>query len=88
MDKIDIAKKIAGCVVAAGVSRIVGGFIKNNTDPQGLTDKVAIGSAALVIGSMAAGATKAHTDQMIDHVIKTYNEIVEEVKKKINTSES
>lgn len=88
MDKLEIAKKAAGFVVGIGVSRIVAGFIKNNTSPDSVTDKVAIASAALVIGSMASSATKKHTDKLIDDLVTAYKKIEEGVKEKLNSSES
>lgn len=82
MDKIAAVKNIASFVVGAGASRIVSGIIKNNTSPEKIHDQVAIASATLVLGSMAAKATKAHTDSMIDEAIAMVYKIREEVKKK------
>jgi hypothetical protein len=76
MDKIRTAKIAVNFVVGAGVSKIVAGIIHNNTNPERVTDKVAIAGAAVVIGSMAADATSSYTDTKIDEIVEWWNENV------------
>lgn len=85
MDKLEITKKAVSLVVGLGVSKIVKGFIENNTSAESVTDKVAIASAAVVIGSMSAAAVKNHADTMIDDAIAAYKKIRDEIKGKYNT---
>lgn len=87
MDKIGIVKNIASFVVGAGASRIVSGIIKNNTSPDKIHDQIAIASATVVLGSMAAKATKTHTDSMIDEAVAAFNKIRADVKKKTSKEE-
>ncbi len=76
MDKIRTTKIAVNFVVGAGVSKIVAGIIRNNTNPERVTDKVAIAGAAVVIGSMAADATSSYTDTKIDEIVEWWNENV------------
>lgn len=72
MDSFELTKKIAKgaalAIVGMGTSKIVAGVIKNNTDPEKVTDKVAIASAATVLGYMAADASRKYTDAKIDEI--------------------
>lgn len=76
MDKIAIAKRAVNFVVGAGVTKVVAGIIANNTDPQKVTDKVAIGSAAFVLGAIAADATTSYTDAKIDKLVAWWDDNV------------
>ena len=66
--KTDIAKNVVSFIVGAGTAKIVGQVIKNNTQPESMTDKVTMTAGAFVIGGMAAEATKKNTDQKIDEL--------------------
>jgi hypothetical protein len=74
MDKVQIAKRAINVVVGAGVTRIVAGIIANNTNPDKVTDKVAIAGASFVLGSMAAEATTGYTDARIDSIVTWWRE--------------
>jgi hypothetical protein len=69
MTKTDIAKNVASVVVGLGTAKIVSGVIARNTSRETVTDKVAVGSAGLVVGAMATDATKSYTDRKIDEFI-------------------
>lgn len=68
MNKLDIAKLAISAVVGAGTTKIVVAIIKNNVQPDKITEKVAVASAAFVLGSMAADASKQYTDAKIDEI--------------------
>lgn len=69
INKTNIAKTVVGFVVGAGTSKIVKSIIDKNVEPEKKTDKVAVASASLVVGSMAADATKKYTDAKIDEIV-------------------
>jgi hypothetical protein len=78
--KIDLAKRIVSIVVGAGTTKIVTGIIVRNTDPAKITDKVAIVSAGLVLGSMAADATSSYTDAKIDEIVSWFDERIKKAR--------
>lgn len=80
MTKIDLAKKLTGIVVGAGTALIVKGFVDNNTDPQKLTEKVAIGAATIAIGAIAKDATRKYTDSLIDTLVETWHKATIQIK--------
>lgn len=87
-----ITKKAVSFVVGAGTSQIVKGIIVNNTSPEKVTDKVAIATASVVIGSMVADATSKYTDAKLDEFTNWWNEKVtkkftEEEDPKLETAE-
>jgi len=84
MNKLDIAKKAVTIVVGMGTTKIVSGIIQNNTTPEKLADKVAILSASVVLGSMAADYTSQYTNAKIDQIAEWWNE---NVKKKLESSD-
>lgn len=84
--KTDIAKQVVSIVVGIGTSKIVAGVIKNNTDPDKLTDKVAIAAASVVLGGIIAERTRVYTDAQIDKFIESCQKIVLKVKNASNPS--
>lgn len=69
--KTEIAKTIVGFVVGAGASRIAKSIIDRNTDPEErLHNRVAVASSSVVVGLMAADASKKYTDAKIDEVVE------------------
>lgn len=74
MKKLDIVKAVTTFIVGAGTTQIVNGIVTSNTAPEKVTDKVAVKGASVVIGMMAADATKSYTDEKIDEVAAWYNE--------------
>lgn len=69
MTKTQLAKNIVSIVIGAGTAKIVSGIVQNNTDPEKVTDQVAIAGAGVVLGMMAADATSNYTDSLIDKAI-------------------
>lgn len=80
MDKIELTKNIAKIVVGIGTTRIVKRIIQNNVESDGIVDDVTIGSASVVVGMMASGATGAYTDAFIDSIHETLKTVNQEVK--------
>ena len=74
MTKTEVAKATVHFIVGAGVTKIVSGIVKHNTDPEKITDKVTITSGSIVLGMMAADATQSFTDAKIDALIAWYYE--------------
>lgn len=81
MNKLDITKTVIGFVVGAGTTKIVTGIILHNTDPEKVTDKVAIAAAGVAIGSMTADLTKKYTSAKIDEIAEWWDK---NVKPKLN----
>lgn len=77
MKALEITKFAASAVVGAGTSKIVHSIINNNTDPETAVDTVTMAAGALVIGSMAADATKKYLDEKIDAAVTWYHSIKE-----------
>jgi hypothetical protein len=76
MTKTDIAKRVVGFVVGAGTTKIVGSIIQKNTEFEKKTDRIAVASASLVIGTMAADTTKKYTDAKIDEIVNWWEKNV------------
>lgn len=72
MDKIKIVKFVATLIVGSGTTTIASSIIKNNVAPANLLQQITVGGASVVIGSMAATATKAHTETQIDAVVAAF----------------
>ena len=68
MNKLEAVKLVARIVVGTGTTTVSNSIIKNNVDPANILQQVSVGVAAVVIGSMAAEATKSHTDAKIDEI--------------------
>jgi hypothetical protein len=67
-------KIIASAIVGAGTTKLTSQIIANNTDtPEKLTDKVTIGVASAVVGTMAVERTKSWTDTKIDLFFDRWN---------------
>jgi hypothetical protein len=72
--KLDLAKLAVNFVVGAGVTKIVTGIIVSNTDPEKVTDKVAIIVGGAMLGSMVAHHTKEYTSKSIDDAAAWWTE--------------
>ncbi len=75
MNKIEIAKRVTSVVVGIGTSAVVNGIIKTNVPVSNIPMKVAVFATSVVIGSMASKAAVQHSDEMIDDIVKQWNEI-------------
>ena len=72
-----VVKYVASAIVGLGTTKIVRTIIDNNIEPETTKDQVTVGAASIVVGMMAADATKSYTDSMIDQVtdaIHTFRE--------------
>lgn len=76
MTKLEITKAVTSFVVTSGTTKIVNGIIRNNTNPEKLTDTVSIGAASVVVGMMVGDATKKYTDEKIDEIAVWWNKNV------------
>lgn len=81
MDKLKVFKFAASVVVGVGTTRIVSGIIRSNVTPKSTIQKLTVMAASLVIGSMAARATRKHLDEMIEEAIEGWKEALIELKK-------
>ncbi len=72
MNKIKIVKFVATVIVGSGTTTIANSIIKNNVAPANLLQQITVGGASVVIGSMAATATKAHTEAQIDALVTAF----------------
>ncbi len=75
MNKIEITKRVINSVVAVGTAQIVRSIIKNNTNPESVTDQVAGYAGSFALGGMAANAASTHTDARIDAIVELYNKL-------------
>lgn len=73
MNKIDAFKLAARIVVGAGTTTITNSIIRNNVTPSNPIEQISTAVASVVIGSMAADATKSHTSARIDAVVEAWN---------------
>lgn len=73
MTKLEMLKLAVSGVVGIGTTKIVHGIISSNVEVETTVDKVTVTSASFVVGSMAADATKSHTDKMIDDLAANIN---------------
>lgn len=75
MDKTKLVKFIANVVVSAGATKILRGFVRNNTAPTSMRDKVIITAATVVVGSLIGRSLKSHTEKMVDETIEKWAEL-------------
>lgn len=73
MTKLEAFKLAARIVVGAGTTTISNSIIRNNVAPTNLLQQVSTGVASIVIGSMAAEATRSHADTQIDALVDAWN---------------
>lgn len=76
IDKTKIAKFAVSAVVVSGTSKIVKGVVENNTNPERLTDKVALYAGVWVLSGIVAEKAKKHTDAAIDNAVTWWDENV------------
>ena len=68
MTKIELTKIAVNIVVGTGTSKIVHNIIKHNATPENTVDLVTMTAGSLVLGSMAADASKQYTSAKIDEI--------------------
>lgn len=69
MTKTEIAKAVTSFVVGSATYAVVKEIIKNNTDPETVTEKAAVLIGSYVIGCIAADAAWEYTETKIDQII-------------------
>jgi hypothetical protein len=74
MNTLSITKMVVTTVVGSGTAKIVSAIIKNNITPERVIDKVTVTSSAIVLGGMAADASRKYTDAKIDEIANWYAE--------------
>lgn len=79
-------KFIVRGIVGLGVAKIVRSFIKENTTPKGIKDKVTMRAGSLVMGAMAADSAKSYTDAKIDKWYDAWEENAKNSKARIANS--
>lgn len=72
MNKLNTFKAVARVIVGAGTTTISNSIITNNVEPANLIQKISVGVASVVIGSMAAEAARSHTDTQIDAIVNAW----------------
>lgn len=74
MTKLDFTKAVVSTIVGIGTASIVTSICSNNTNPDTVPSKVAVGSATVVVGWIAADVTKQYTDAKIDELANWWKE--------------
>lgn len=77
MNALDFAKSAASMIVGIGTSKIVHSIIDNNVETAKAIDTVTVAAGSLVLGSMAADATKKYLDAKIDGAAAWFHSIKE-----------
>ena len=72
MPILEILKLTTSTVVGIGAYKVTGSIIKNNVPVNSVLDKITVGTANVVIGLMAADATKAYTDGVYDSIEESW----------------
>lgn len=73
MSKLSAFKLVARVIVGAGSTTISRSIIQNNVQPSNVIENITITAASVVIGHMAADATKDYTSRQIDAVVDAWN---------------
>ena len=63
-----VVKFVVSGIVGIGTTKIARTIIDNNIEPETTKDQVTVGAASIVLGMMAAEATKEYTNASIDHI--------------------
>lgn len=76
MTKLDCTKAVVTFIVGAGTTKIVSSIVQNNTARESIIDKVTVTAGSVVLGMMAADATKLYTNAKIDAAAAWWKENV------------
>lgn len=76
MNKLELTKTVVTFVVGAGTSKIVKTIIKNNVQPENLTDSITVTTGSIVLGSMVADVSQKYTSAKIDEIANWWKENV------------
>jgi hypothetical protein len=91
MIKVKTIKNIVTVIVGYGTRQIVMAVIKNNTSPEKMKDKFAIGVGTTALTAIAVSASKDYTDKKIDAYYNAwlgFNKIKEDVKEELSKDSS
>lgn len=81
MNKMRVAKFIVSAVVSAGVSKVVGDVIKNNTNVTRFNETVLVFVGSVVIKGVISECVNKYTETKVDELVVWWNE---NVKDKLN----
>ena len=68
MQKLQLLKAVTNAVVGIGTAKIVSAIIKNNIEPETVTEKVTVTAGSYVLGAMVADVTSRYTNAKIDEI--------------------
>lgn len=74
MNKIELIKTATNIVVGSGVVKISHSIIRNNVRPENVVDQATVIAGSIVLGQMAADASKNYTNAKIDEIASWWNE--------------
>ena len=69
MNKVELTKTVTNFIVGIGTQKIVYDIVKSHARPQNNIDVVTIYAGTLVVGNMAADASKKWTGAKIDEIV-------------------
>lgn len=72
MPILEILKVTTSTIVGIGAYKVTGAIIKNNVPVNSVLDKITVGTANVVIGLIAADATRAYTDGVFDTIEESW----------------
>lgn len=68
MTKLDLTKSVINFIVGAGTTKIVSQVVQNNTNPKNAAENAQLVAGSVVLGCMAADATREYTNAKIDEI--------------------
>lgn len=69
MQKVQLLKAVTNAIVGIGTAKIVNAIIKNNVQPETVTDKVTVATSSFVLGAMVADISSRYTNAKIDAAV-------------------
>jgi hypothetical protein len=76
MNKLDLTKTVVSFVVGSGATKIITSIVKNNVQPENVTETVTVFAGGTVLGMMVADVSKKYTDTKIEEVASWWRENV------------
>jgi len=74
MTKLDLLKSGIGFATSAGISQIVGGFVRNNTTCENAVQKGTVWVAKIGLTTVISEVLRTMTDKKIDNAVEWYDE--------------
>lgn len=78
MNAIDLTKQAVSLVAGVGAGIITKSIIRNNTNPEGAIDTVAVYTGSVAIGWMVNDAVSDYTDAKIDTIVAWWKKNITE----------